>query len=155
MIREGWTAVANKETPGFDHQRLRALREQAQLSTRQVSDLTDIGQSAIVRYETGQHTPSAPHLMRLARVFGVGPLDLVDRQALGHGLLALRVAVGLTQHEVADKAGPDISRARYRNLESGATSRLREADALVLAAIFAVSAEEVVIAHRWSCGHKA
>jgi transcriptional regulator with XRE-family HTH domain len=79
----------------------------------------------------------------------VQPLDLVDEEELGHGLKALRAAAGLTQAQLADAAGPDMTVSRLKNLELGIVRRLTHADADALAQALGVTKEAVRAAHAW------
>jgi transcriptional regulator with XRE-family HTH domain len=81
-------------------------------------------------------------------------MSLVDIDQLGHGLLALRIAAGLTQAEVLERLsvhayGDAFTLSRYKSLERGKIRRLTNADATALGAAFAVSPDVVSAAHRW------
>jgi transcriptional regulator with XRE-family HTH domain len=97
--------------------------------------------------------PGPDRLAALAEGVGASPLDLVDRAALGEGLKALRAAAGLTQADLAERAGPDMTVSRLKSLELGQVRRLTHADAAAIAGALGTTGEVVRAAHRWDLEH--
>lgn len=60
----------------FNPQALRAAREQKQIGQAELGRLADVSSDTVYRAETGQHTPSAENLARIAGVLGVSLDDL-------------------------------------------------------------------------------
>ena len=65
----------------------------------------------------------------------------------------LRTAAGLTQANLAELAGPDMTVSRLKSLELGKVRRLTHADTAALAAALNVSGPEVRAAHQWDLDH--
>lgn len=141
--------MANYGVPAFDGTRLRACRQDAGLSLNQLAKRVGMSSGMLSRCEMGKSSPGPARLAALARELKITPVDLVDSERLGQGLGSLRVRAGLEQKDIAERAGPDLSVAQYRNLEQGVTSRLRHADAEALARVFGVTVEKVHAAHEW------
>jgi transcriptional regulator with XRE-family HTH domain len=147
--------VTNRGVPGFDPARLRRLREQRGFIASQLADRAGVSRSAVSQYEAGRVAPNADTLALLARALDVPPISFVDVNELGDGLLALRIAAGLTQAEVMERLsahayGDAFTLSRYKALELGRIRRLTNADAIALGATFAVSPDAVRAAHRWT-----
>jgi len=62
--------------------KLRKLREQKGWSQMDVAHQLEISQSAYNKWETGQAKPTLPNLQKLAEIFEVNFLDLVQTQIL-------------------------------------------------------------------------
>jgi transcriptional regulator with XRE-family HTH domain len=139
--------------PGFDGQRLRAQREQAGLSVSELARRAGVSPQDVSRYESETIAPGPDRLVALAAAVGTAPLDLVERAILGHGLKALRAAAGLTQADLAEQAGPDMTVSRLKSLELGKVRRLPHADTAALAAALRTTPEVVRAAHRWDLEH--
>ncbi|MGO4708486.1 helix-turn-helix domain-containing protein [Chryseobacterium sp. 2TAF14] len=60
--------------------KLRRLREQKGWSQMDVAHQLDISQSAYNKWEAGQAKPTLPHLQKLAEIFEVDFIDLVQAQ---------------------------------------------------------------------------
>ena len=152
--------MTNRGVPGFDPARLRQLRKQRALLPSQLADLAGLSRSAISQYEAAVVVPNADSLATLARALRVSPLELVVADEIGHGLLGLRIAAGLTQAEVMERLsahayGDAFSLSRYKSLERGKVRRLTNADAEALAGVFSVAPESVRAAHLWDLGGAA
>lgn len=70
--------------------RLRALRQQAQLTLADLTKATGISASTLSRLESGQRKPTLELLLPLARVHGVRLDELVDAPATGDPRIDLR-----------------------------------------------------------------
>jgi transcriptional regulator with XRE-family HTH domain len=139
--------------PGFDGRRLRARREQAGLSVSELARRAGVSPQDVSRYESGTMTPGPDRLAALATALGAAPLELVEPEVLGHGLKALRAAAGLTQADLAKRAGPDMTVSRLKSLELGKVRRLPHADAAALAAALGTTPEAIRAAHQWDLDH--
>jgi transcriptional regulator with XRE-family HTH domain len=146
-----WEAfrVTRKGVAGFDGQRLRAFRTELGLNGTELAHLAEIPPRDVSKYENGKMAPGPDRLARLAAAVHVANLDLVYREILGHGLVSLRAAAGLTQEALAELAGPDMTVSRLKSLELGKVRRLTHADAGSLATALNVTPEEVRAAHEW------
>lgn len=60
--------------------KLRRLREQKGWSQMDVAHQLDISQSAYNKWEAGQAKPTLPHLQKLAEIFEIDFIDLVQAQ---------------------------------------------------------------------------
>ena len=78
---------------------LRTHRERAGLSHVHLAELTGITVHELQEYEVAR-VPGPDRLAVLAKVFGIKPLDFVDRDELGYGLKALRTGAGIRQGEL-------------------------------------------------------
>ncbi|MDD6284105.1 MAG: helix-turn-helix transcriptional regulator [Firmicutes bacterium] len=58
--------------------KLRALREEYNITQKQVADLLNIDRSTYSYYETGKSCPTLDTLVRLARIFGTSTDELLD-----------------------------------------------------------------------------
>lgn len=147
----------------FDPQRLRAARQQAGLTQRDLAirlaqtaanrsqtagDQTrdqwaravELQRVRVVSYEQGTHTPRTPMLRRLAAALGVPVRDLLAADA-PRTLATLRAQLGLTQAEVATHLS--VGRAYYSRVEQG-TAPLRDpADQATLATVLHVDPGEL------------
>jgi transcriptional regulator with XRE-family HTH domain len=130
----------------FDGDALRARRERAGLTVTDLRRLTGIPAAELTGYEAGR-APRPGRLVLLARAFGVGPLDLLDRKVIGYGLKALRTAAGLRQQDLVLSA--DVSLSLLRNLEDGTTRRISHEVVERLARALGATAEAVWEAHDW------
>jgi transcriptional regulator with XRE-family HTH domain len=133
--------------PAFDAAGLRARRERAGLSIMEFRDLTGIPRAELEAYENGGRSPRPDRLAKLARAFGIAPLDMLDRDVIGYGLASLRTAAGLRQQDLVISA--DLSPATLRSLEHGLSRRLTRPVAERLAAALSTTAEAVREAHAW------
>ena len=138
------TTVSNTGVKGFDPTRLKAARERAGLTQRDLAEKLitatqveqeDAGPGAlsleqlrrlsrkiesartqINYYEAGKRTPRADMLYRVATALGVDPLDLLD-PCTPLTLATLRARRGLLQEDVARQL--NCSRAYYARMEWG------------------------------------
>lgn len=60
--------------------KLRRLREQKGWSQMDVAHQLDVSQSAYNKWEAGQAKPTLPHLQKLAEIFEIDFMDLVQAQ---------------------------------------------------------------------------
>jgi transcriptional regulator with XRE-family HTH domain len=141
--------MTRRGVPGFDGPGLRARRERAGLSVSELARRAGVAPQDVSKYEAGRMAPGPDRLAAIAQALHAVPLDLVDRAALGRGLRSLRVAAGLTQADVAARAGPDMTLSRLKSLELGLVRRLPHADADALARALRTTPDIVLAAHRW------
>jgi transcriptional regulator with XRE-family HTH domain len=125
---------------GFDPERLRATRERAELTqkdlaerllratrpqwpgdniTRAAQDLDNV-RLQITDYEAGQVTPRADMVHQIAQALGVDVFDLLDPDT-PYTLPILRARHGLTQDDVVTR-GLGVGRAYYSRAERGAAT---------------------------------
>jgi transcriptional regulator with XRE-family HTH domain len=121
-------------------------RERAGLSHADLARITGITVHELQEYEADR-VPGPDRLAVLAKVFGIKPLDFVDRDKLGYGLKALRTAAGIRQGELLLRAG--LSPAQLHYLESGRRPRLAADLAERLARVLGVSVRAVHRANAW------
>lgn len=98
---------------GYDCLRLRAAREQKQLTVPEIAAAADLSERAVRFYLAGTRRPRAPVLPRLARAVGLAePLDLCDLDD-GERIVHLRVRAGKSRARIAADLGwhPDTYRA--------------------------------------------
>jgi transcriptional regulator with XRE-family HTH domain len=138
---------------GFVGRQLRARRKEAGLSVTALARRAEVAPQDVSRYESQKMSPGPDRLARLAAAVNVAPLDLTNRDVLGEGLKSLRTAAGLTQANLAELAGPDMTVSRLKSLELGKVRRLTHADTAALAAALNVSGPEVRAAHQWDLDH--
>ena len=159
--------VSNTGVKGFDPTRLKAARERAGLTQRDLAEKLitatqveqdDSGPSAVSLeqlrqlsrkiesartlinyYEVGKRTPRADMLYQLAAALDVDPLDLL---APGSPitLATLRARRGLLQEDVARHL--NRSRAYYARMETG-TAEISAEDRQRLAALLGINASRV------------
>lgn len=88
--------VPDEIVPGIG-ERLRAIRRQKRLSLQEVEALSgkEFKASVLGAYERGERAISVPRLLRLARVYGVPPEQLLPRDE----------AIDLTQERTLDLTG--------------------------------------------------
>ncbi|MGW8526962.1 helix-turn-helix domain-containing protein [Nocardiopsis sp. NPDC055824] len=80
----------------LDGTKLRAAREAAGLSQRQVAEAVGTPRQKVLRYEGGKERPEVGRLAALAAAVGATVADLVEEGSLPEGLAGLRVGAGLT-----------------------------------------------------------
>ncbi|MEN3308981.1 MAG: hypothetical protein V7603_5183 [Micromonosporaceae bacterium] len=138
---DGGLGVGKSGVGGFVPERLRAAREQAGLTQRDLAERLlhatregwpgDIGLARaaqdvdnvrlqITDYEAGQVTPRAEMVFHIAQSLGVDVFDLLDPQT-PYTLETLRVRRGLRQTDVVDR-GLGVGRAFYSRVERGAAT---------------------------------
>jgi transcriptional regulator with XRE-family HTH domain len=136
-----------REGPAFVAAEVKARRERAGLTVEELRDRTGIPKAELEAYERGGRAPRPDRLARLARAFGIAPLDLLDRAVIGYGLTSLRTAAGLRQQDLVISA--DLSPATLRSLELGISRRLTRPVAERLAKAMGTTTEAVREAHAW------
>jgi transcriptional regulator with XRE-family HTH domain len=142
-----------RDGPAFDAAGLRGRRERAGLTITELRDRTGIPKAELEAYESGGRSPRPDRLTRLARAFGIAPLDMLDRDVIGYGLAAVRTAAGLRQQDLVIRA--DLSPATLRSLERGTVRRLTRPVAERLAKAMGTSTEAVLEAHAWDVANSA
>ena len=147
VVLPGPVAGTPRDGPAFIAAALKARRERAGLTVEELRDLTGIPKAELETYESGGRSPRPDRLARLARAFGIAPLDMLDRDVIGYGLASLRTAAGLRQQDLVISA--DISPATLRNLERGLGRRLTRPVAERLAKAMGTTTEAVREAHAW------
>lgn len=101
---------------------VRSLREQKGITVTELARATGLSPAHISEIERGRSAPSIRTLEKLARALGVSPGVLVrsvGANGVGEKLRRLRERLGLTQKEVAQKAG--VSYGLIGQIESGRT----------------------------------
>jgi len=126
-------------------------RERVGLSHADLAELTGITVHELQEYEVAR-VPGPDRLATLAKVFGIKPLDFVDREELGYGLKALRTGAGIRQGELLLRAG--LSPAQLHYLESGRRPRLAADLAERLARVLGVSVRAVHRANAWDVARR-
>lgn len=137
---DGSLSVGKSGIGGFDPERLRAARERAELTqkdlaerllratrpqwpgdniTRAAQDLDNV-RLQITDYEAGQVTPRTDMVWQLAQALGVNVFDLLAPDT-PYTLPVLRARLGLTQDDVVTR-GLGVGRAYYSRAERGAAT---------------------------------
>lgn len=114
---------------------------------RQVDLASRLGtrEQRVGEWERGTQQPHPRQLVALARELQVQPLQLLDVDAEDPPLQALRLAAGLTLHEMAQASG--LAFSTYRRLEVGAVRRSPSPEALQrISAALQVAPERVAAA---------
>ncbi len=141
-------AGGRQGAPGFDRGRLRARREAANLTRRQLAEAAGVHLIAIRQWETGHRVPTVETVAVLARALGVSPLTLTDRAEVDTARLTLRdlrISTGLTQEQAAAAAG--MRRTTFSKIERGTDGALSPGAAQALADGLRVSIGQVRAAH--------
>lgn len=100
--------------------------------------------SDVSKYEAGRAAPPPPRLAVLAGALGTTAAALLEIPADGEGLPHIRAAAGLTQSQLAGRAG--IALKRYAAAELGQRP-LSDTDITRIGAAAAVPAARVRAAH--------
>jgi transcriptional regulator with XRE-family HTH domain len=137
---DGSLSVGKSGIGGFDPERLRAARERAELTqkdlaerllratrpqwpgeniTRAAQDLDNV-RLQVTDYEAGQVTPRADMVWQLAQALGVDVFELLAPDT-PYTLPVLRARLGLTQDDVVTR-GLGVGRAYYSRAERGAAA---------------------------------
>jgi transcriptional regulator with XRE-family HTH domain len=138
--------VTRRFDVGFKPGVLRGSREQAGLSLDDLERLSGISKGELRLYEAGR-VPSPDRLVVLARILGLDPLDFMDRDVVGYGLRALRIASGVRLGELQLRVG--ISGPQLTYLEAGRRRSLPGELAESLADAYGVSVPTVRAAFAW------
>ena len=136
-------------SPGFSPQQLTAARQQAGLTQAALARATGASRSDIAKYEAGQASPQPRRLAAIADAVKVPAASLLEPPPGGPGLAHLRAAAGLTQADLAGRAGIGLS--RYELAELGQRP-LSGDDIARLAAATGTPARQVQAAHRRDAG---
>ena len=149
---------------GFDPERLRAMRERAVVTQRELAERllratkpqwpgTNIARAAqdmenvrlqITDYEAGQVVPRADMLYQLAQALGGDVFDLLEPRT-PYTLEMLRARQGMLQSDVVTRAGLSVGRAYYSRVERGQAS-LGEEDTRRLAVALKVESADLATA---------
>jgi len=106
-----------------DSQALRAARGRAGLTQHQLAHLVGVaGGERVSRWERGVSEPRPDILVRLSKILGLTPLELLDVGSARPDLRALRFAAGLTATEAAARA--HVAKPTYERWEAGNWKRL-------------------------------
>ena len=125
---------------------LRQKRNEAEMTQGALARASGVSVQSIKAYETGVRQPQAHTALKLAKALNVALPALVEEHAdLPPGLMQLRLAAGLTQEQVAARAG--VGRAWYGRFESGAAPFVRPEVIGELAKVYGVDAQQVLNAH--------
>ena len=149
---------------GFDPERLRAMRERADVTqrdlaerllratkpewpgdkiTRAAQDLENV-RLQVTDYEAGQVVPRADMLFQLAQALGGDVFDLLDPQT-PYTLETLRARQGLLQADVVTRGELGVGRAYYSRVERGKAT-LSEEDTRKLAGVLQVEPDDLAAA---------
>ncbi|MET8129806.1 helix-turn-helix transcriptional regulator [Streptomyces sp. NPDC005231] len=86
-----------------EHTKIRALREQAGLTPRELADRVGVTYRVVVYWEEGRYVPEARNVRRLADALGCATADLTGTPSGTETLVDLRYAAGLTAEQVASQ----------------------------------------------------
>lgn len=129
---------------GFSPARLRAALAQSGISPAELARRIGASPSGISKYLADLAAPQPPRLAAIARALGVPASRLLQIPECGEGLAHIRAAAGLTQAQLARRAG--IGLKRYELAELGQRP-LRDTDITRIAAVVAAPAPRVSAAH--------
>ncbi|MCX5303178.1 helix-turn-helix domain-containing protein [Streptomyces sp. NBC_00160] len=87
----------------MEHTKIRALREQAGLTTQIVADRVGVTSRVVAYWEEGRYRPEARNVRRLADALGCTTADLTGTPSGAEELIDLRYGAGLTAEEVASR----------------------------------------------------
>ena len=73
----------NRDTTGWNQERLKELRKQAGVSAKDVADSIGIPHESYRIYEAGRGTPNIQVAIKIAKFFGVSIAELVDEESIG------------------------------------------------------------------------
>ncbi|HSV66879.1 MAG TPA: helix-turn-helix transcriptional regulator [Mycobacteriales bacterium] len=133
--------------PNFAADKLRRLRDAAQLTQEELAERAGVPRLSVVQWERGWRVPIVSRLAALAKALDVSPAELTTAgEGIGAETLAeLRRNAGLTQTEAGAKAG--LGRSSYSALERGEVVTLDPAVAQQLAGTFTVTVDQIRTAH--------
>lgn len=130
---------------------VRALREKKGMTVTDLARSTGLSPAHISEIERGRTAASVATLEKLARALGVSPGVLVrsvGANGVGEKLRRLRERLGLTQKEVAEKAGVSyglIGQIESGRTQSSVTTLSRLAEALGVSPCYFLMDEEEVL----------
>jgi transcriptional regulator with XRE-family HTH domain len=108
---------------GVDPSALRAAREHAGLTQHELARLVGVaGGERVSRWELGTSEPRPDLLLKLARILAIPASDLIHHDGESPDLRALRLRVGLSVSELADRT--NLSMPTYLRWEAGRWARL-------------------------------
>ncbi len=136
---------AVKGVRNFDPAALAEYRRHRGLSLDQLGERIGRARPNIITWEKGRSAPSPPKLVALAEALGVKPWQLTTVDPRSAELADLRAWAGLSQQELADRAG--VVRATYALVER-AELPLRADVAQELARVLGRRVREVELAYR-------
>lgn len=128
---------------GFRGQLLRELRERQGWTQEQLAVRVRAFPTMVGKWERDEVTPGSASVAKLARVLGVDPQTFSDVDPAALTLVELRLRVGLTRSQAAERAG--ISERRLRQFEHS-TCR-PTSDVGRLAELYAVPAATLLAAY--------
>jgi len=109
------------------------IRKQRGFTLDALGERINYARPNLIAWEKGRVSPSAARLVELAQVLGIEPWQLTTRTPRSAELVDLRVWAGLTQRQLADRAG--IPRSSYSVIERGGAAPSRDVLARLAAAI--------------------
>lgn len=128
----------------------RKLRLDAGLTQYQVRTLLNVSQYAIDAWEHGRTHPHPKKIVRIAEVYGCSEDEIISnlprkvreayKRALSNPLVKLRLRIGMSQCEVADKL--DIEQTSMSAWECG-RSKPKKSNRELLAELYGCSIEEI------------
>lgn len=129
-----------------DGQLIRAAREKAGLTQHELARLVGVaGGERVSRWELGVTEPRPHHLVSLAKLLGLPVSGLLSVSHGAKDLRFLRLEVGLSTTELAERAG--VEAVTYQRWESGVVRRLPRPEALeALARVLGTTASDVASA---------
>ena len=108
--------MARRGSPGFSPALLDEARIRARMSQASLAAAAGTSPSAISKYLAGQAAPQPPRLAALARALDVPGSSLLQIPGRGEGLAHIRSAAGLTQAQLAERAGIGLKRYEFAEL---------------------------------------
>jgi transcriptional regulator with XRE-family HTH domain len=136
--------MARRGSIGFSPARLGDALSRACISPAGLAEAAGTSPSDISKYLAGQAAPQPPRLAALARALDVPAASLLQIPESGEGLAHIRSAAGLTQAQLAERAG--IGLKRYELAERGQRP-LSHTDITQLAAAAETTAARIRAAH--------
>lgn len=139
-VRHDRGAMTHRVIRGFRRDRFRELREQAGMTVTDLARLAEVHRSTITGWEHRGAAPDVERLARVAGVLGVDVAELVDVPADQRMVSDLRIRKGLSQVELARRAG--LSTTVVGAFER-AEMRWNAVNAVKLAAVLDVTVTEL------------
>lgn len=101
-------------------EKLKTIREEKQLTQKQVASRMGISQQAYGQYESGSRTPKRETIQKLSVALECNPAELDDSQSFWKKIKSLgnlRESCNLTQKKLAEETGLDLQ--DIKNIENG------------------------------------